>query len=782
MIDTVVSHYRVLKRLGGGGMGEVFLAEDQRLKRLVALKTLRPDSAGNPEARARLFQEARAASVLNHPNLAVIYEVDEAPTAQGAQALIALEYVDGETIVDYVKRKGSSLDDIVELVRQVADGIGAAHRHGIVHRDLKPSNIMVTAEGWVKVLDFGLAKMQPFGGDDAALTWTRDPLNHSLEGKVIGTVAYMSPEQALGRDVDARADIFSLGVVLYELIAGQQPFRGQNAVGVFDAILHQEPPPLTSTSEPRLPAVEGVLRRMIAKERESRYRTLFEACAALRAAVAGLAPPVPDAPRSGPPSAVILGFRNITASNEDTWLGTGIAESLIADVRASGQVRVLPRDRVQDALRRLNLTEESIDEPAALCVARELGARFVVSGAFQRSSDTVRVTTTLFDAETGQSRATSKLDGRVSEMFELQDRIADQLQRCLTPGRAPRHAPGADTQVVAAFEALSKGLLNYRLQTHEGVERAVLFFERAVSLDPGYARAHVELGAVYSTKADYLGMPETRGRAIASLRRAIEIDPTYVRAWRDLGLDLVSSGSAEEGIAAVRRALALSPDDPACLAAMGRALFIGNGDFTGAAEFYEKALALNPKGGWYWLQLSHGSALAGALRRAREAANQAIALQEAFVSGHETISILGSYMRLGHVEALEGNDEQAVKRFQQELAFMERVDHGLRNRIQVELQTRLGGAQLRLGAAAEAASSLSLALRTFEARVSLGADDPFTRYYAACAYALKQQKEPALACLERAALSCRAYTLARARVDPDFASLRDDPGFRQLVG
>jgi serine/threonine protein kinase/tetratricopeptide (TPR) repeat protein len=784
VIETVISHYRILKRLGEGGMGEVFLAEDLRLRRLVALKTLRPDAAGKAEARARLFQEARAASALNHPNLAVIYEVDEAVTEQGSLALIALEYVDGESIVEHVRRTAPGLEKIVDLVRQVADGLGSAHRRGIVHRDIKPSNVMVTAEGRVKVLDFGLAKMQPFGGDDAALTWTRDPASHTLEGRVIGTVAYMSPEQALGREVDPRADVFSLGVVLYELIAGRQPFTGENAVAVFDAILHHEPPPLAAFgADSRIAAVERVVRKMIAKDRDARHLTLAEACSELGAALAGLAPVSPERPAvSGPPTLVVLSFRNITLNNEDAWLGIGIAESLIADLRASGHVRVLARDRVQAALRRLNLTEDAIEEPAALGVARELGARWVVSGAFQRSADVVRVTTNLFDSDSGQTRSTSKLDGRVSEMFDLQDRIADHLQRCLAPNLIPKHTPGADTQVVAAFEALSKGLLNQRLQTHEGVERAALFFERAVALDPRYARAHVELSAAYSSKADYLAMPETRARAIQSLRRAIEIDPAYTRAWRDLGLDLVVSGAVDEGVETVRRALALSSDDPATLAAMGRALFIGKGDFEGAAAHYEKALALNPKGGWYWLQLSHCSALAGALRRAREAAEQAIALQEAFVSGHVTISILGAYMRLGHIEALEGHDERAVKRFQQEFAFMARVEHGLRNRIQVELHTRLAGAQLRLGAAAEAASSLTLALDSFETRVRLGADEPFTRYYAACAYALQGNRETAMACLERAAVSRRDYTIARARIEPELASLKDDPAFRQLIG
>ncbi len=245
-------------------------------------------------------------------------------------------------------------------------------------------------------------------------------------------------------------------------------------------------------------------------------------------------------------------------------------------------------------------------------------------------------------------------------------------------------------------------------------------------------------------------------------------------------MTLVASGAIDEGLQAVRHALTLSPDDPAPLSAMGRALFIGKGDFDGASRHFERALALNPKAGWFWLQLSHCSALAGRLARAREAAERAIALQEASLSGHENIRIVGAYMRLGHVEALEGNDEGAVRRFEEEIAFLNRVDHALRHRILVELYTRVGGAQKRLNHAS-ASTSLGRAIEIFENRVRLGADDAFTRYYAACAYALQGNREAALASLERAVLMRRDYTIARARIEPELNSLRDDPAFRQIV-
>ncbi len=783
MSATVISHYRVIKRLGEGGMGEVFLAEDTKLRRLVALKTLRRDSRASPEARARLFQEARAASVLNHPNVAVIYEVDEAETENGPLALIALEYVPGESILDHVRRTSPDLEVILDLVRQTSDGLSAAHRRGIVHRDIKPSNVMVDIDGRVKVLDFGLAKMEAWTSDEESPTWTRDPADAS-DWRVIGTVAYMAPEQALGQEVDARADIFSLGVVIYELLAGRQPFTGANAVAVFDAILHQEPPPFEGAAgDERLRAVEQVVRKMLAKERSRRYASLDEASADLRAAGAGTLSFSPSpAAGSGPPLLAVLCFRNITANGEDAWLGTGVAETVTAELRAAPGIVVAARDRVQEILRRLGVGEEGIDEQTALRVGRDIGARFVVAGAFQRSAEVVRVTAAVLDVASGQTQATVKEDGRISDIFDLQDRIAGRLRTSLFPDVAPSHVARAETEVVAAFEALSKGLLNQRLETYEGLERAVIFFERAITLDPGYVRAHVELGASYASKADYLAMPELHQRAIAQFRRAIDLDPKFVRAFRDLGLTLVAAGAIDEGIEVVRKALVLSPDDPAPLSAMGRALFIGKGDFEAALPYYDRALALNPRAGWYWLQLAHCAALAGELPRAREAAEKAIALQEASISGHETIRIVGAYMRLGHVEALLGNDEEAVRCFERELQFLDRLDHALRQRIQVELRTRLGGALQRRGAEAAALASLNRATDVFETRVRLGADDAFTRYYAACAYALKGQKDAALASLERAMRMRPDYTRARARREPELASLRNDPAFRQMVG
>src|SRR5687767_1431493 len=242
MSGEVGGRYRIVERLGAGAMGEVFLAEDLRLRRPVALKML-PPGREDDEARQRLLREARLASSLSHPNIAVIYEIDELEAPEGRRSFIAMEYVSGRTLAEHVKAQALEAADILPLVRQVAEALAEAHDRGIVHRDIKPSNVIVTEAGRVKVLDFGLAAYSPaFDADGATLT--RAPEGLGGAGGLVGTVAYMSPEQALGRELDARSDIFSLGVLLHELLAGTRPFDGDNPIAVIDAILHRDPPPL----------------------------------------------------------------------------------------------------------------------------------------------------------------------------------------------------------------------------------------------------------------------------------------------------------------------------------------------------------------------------------------------------------------------------------------------------------------------------------------------------------------------------------------------------------
>jgi tetratricopeptide (TPR) repeat protein len=384
--------------------------------------------------------------------------------------------------------------------------------------------------------------------------------------------------------------------------------------------------------------------------------------------------------------------------------------------------------------------------------------------------------------ETGTVVHTAKVDGAIGEIFALQDRLVSELSSGLRLRLTPRARGAEETHVVEAYEAFAKGMLNMRIESYEALDRAVLFFERAVALDPGYARAHLQLGSTYDVKAAYLTTPELHERAIESFRRAIELAPDLVVAWKELGSALTSLGREEEGIEAVQRALALDPADAPSHAALARAFFIGRADFERAAAEYETALRLNPQAGWSALQLAHCAALRRDFARGEAAARQAASLQEKMQSGRDGVVIVGSYMRLGHLAALQGRHREALEHLERERRFLESGDHALRSRTTIELHQRIGSAHLHLGEHEEARAAFQVALAMFEERLRLGADDPYTRFYVAGIYALRGEPEQALSSLGRAVKGRRRFNVARARIEPEFASLRDDARFKEMVG
>ena len=755
-------------------MGDVYRAEDQRLRRTVALKVVR--AARDPEETSRrLLAEARAGSAFTHPNIAVVYEVDEVEHDGATLSFIAMEYVAGRTLGDLASQGPLPLDTILDVGRQVADALAAAHAYGLVHRDIKPSNVMVTENGLVKVLDFGVARWSaPMA--DTTPTQTVDP----LQGAAAGTLSYMSPEQSTGRPLDGRSDMFSLGVVMYELLAGRRLFEGANAAQVLEALLKKEAPPLhVRLDDPRLPAVERVVRRMLEKNPLSRFDDLRAVGLALAAAQRGEA--LQGSRETASPILAVTDFRNISANAEDDWLGTGISETVTADLEGFEGVTVVPHGRVSELARTLERQGGDRSETLWVRVGRELGARWVLTGSFQRAADTVRVTAYLLDTATDHVERTIKVDGRMDEIFALQDRLVCDLADLLRAVIRPTGAATLETGVVGAYEAFSKGVLNLRAETYESLDRAVMLFEQAVDLDDGYARAHLELGVAYATKADYLARGELRAKAVTSLRRALELQPDSVRAWRELGSVLIALGQDSDGFDALRHALVIDPADAGALGAMARALFIGRAQFDEAASWYERALAANPKAGWYALQLSHCAALLRDFVRGEAAANRAIELQQAALSGQEGVLIVGASMRLGHLRALQGRSAEAIAAYMQELAFLNGIDHALRNRVIVELNVRLGAAHLSLGETRKGRALLDLAIEAFDRRVRLGSDEPFTRYYAAAAHALRGDADTAIAFLERAATARRAFTLERARIEPEFAALRNDVRLQRLL-
>lgn len=827
MIGETISHYRILERLGAGGMGEVYKAEDTRLHRPVALKVMLAGLHHNEEARRRFLREARAASSLNHPNIATIYEIDEFERDGEQHSFIAMEYVQGKTLNEYARARALSVVQKLEIIEQIADALAEAHRHGIVHRDIKSSNLLMTDHGRAKVLDFGLARLVqlPETAGDTVSEW-RTEMHQTLPGRVMGTLAFMSPEQMLGREVDHRSDIFSLGIVAYELLTGRLPFDGRTSLAMADSILHAVPPAFAPGNDQLMPELERIVRRMLEKDRERRYQRLREVIAeinAVRFQIAnplsgtlhlplfdagfdpfrtsvdpyqtspGFSAPVSSAlspgtrtlnARSGK-SIAVLNFVNITRNPDDDWLGTGMAETVTADLKNIEGVLVIGRELIYEVMRHLSADRRSdFDEKFATQVGREVGARYILGGGFQRLGDLLRITARVVAVETGEVISTVKLDGRLSDLFDLQDKIVYELSYNLNLRlRSSEQAviEQDETQVMEAYEAFTKGVIQLRALNRGAVDQARALFEQAITLDPRYARAHAALGLAYHLKAQFFAQPELFEQAINCLQKAIELNPMMPDAYSGLGMAFTMMGREEEAIGAIRRALAFAPHNAEAHAALARVYMLSRGDFRTAVEEYEKALAVNPKAGWVALQLAHCCAYTGDYERGEKAARLAIKLQENYMSGTDGMQIVGAYSRLGYIHYLQGRYDDAIARLYEELVFLRKVDHGLRERVSIEVRQRLTSAYVRQGNPEEARRTFAQVLSSFDELLKLGADEPFTRYYVACACAVMGARDQAFEHLEKAVSRRRAYTVERLKREPDFDSLRDDERFRKLI-
>ena len=763
-------------------MGEVYRGEDTRLGRPVALKFLPPSLKADPDSRARLLNEARAASMLRSPNIAVTYDIGE----EGGTDFIVMEYVDGELLSSRVAKGPLPVREVVEIGLQVADALDEAHARGIVHRDIKSANLMRTDRGLVKVLDFGLAK---FLSGTPATDLTR--VQMTMAGVVVGTVSYMAPEQALGKAVDHRADLFSLGIVLFELVTGRMPFEGTSPTEIIDHILHQTPPPPSSYAAGVPPAFDTAVALALEKDPAFRYQSARALYTDLRE-VADLLDAMPRsssriaaAPQADAVdrSVAVMTFANITREAVDDWIGTGIAETVSSDLKNIHGLTIIGRARVYDALRNLS-TDAHLNDALAIDIGRRLGATWILVGGYQRLGTSVRITANVVEVATGAVKRTVKVDGRIDDIFALQDKIVFELSQGLNlalRGTEVADIERRETRSVGAYESYARGVMNLRQATRESIDRAIAAFEDATRQDPEYALAWAALGGAFGMKGNFLSLPEMVHQAIDIERRALAIDPQLADARMWLGAALLGLGRTDEAIVEIQAALRIDPENGQAHQALARAYWVGKGDFAAAIPLFERAIELNPQAGYSYLQLSLLLAWDGQLERAEEICRRAVELQEQYISGNFGMQIVGAHARLGYVHYLSRKYDEALREYERELAFIGSSDHALRDRTLLELNVKIGATYLRQGRPEDAERHFGRALKSFDARVSSGADDPFTRYYIACLYALRGDAPHALETLERVAGSLPALTAARARVDVDLESLRNEPRFRAIT-
>ncbi|MDQ3254671.1 MAG: protein kinase [Acidobacteriota bacterium] len=573
-----VGRYKVLSPLGEGGMGAVYLAQDSSLGRKVAIKFLSSQFAAE-EDRVRRFEiEARAASALNHPNILTIHEIGEAE----GQRFIATEFIEGDTLRRRMETRKMSLGEAIETTVQVGNALAAAHAAGIVHRDIKPENIMVRRDGIVKVLDFGIAKLTELqedesaegerigrgrgGEDEPAKRQSLDPRTTTLVntdiGVVLGTARYMSPEQARGSAVDARTDIWSLGVVLYEMVAGRAPFGGETSSEIISSILERKPPPLTQLALEAPPELERIVGKCLEKDRERRYGSVQELLTDLKALERAAGPgaavvvrKVPLATRYAVAAVALVvvaammvaalfyapAFRGLPASpapelrslavlplrsfdGSEAHLGLGIADAVIRRMSQTGKLVVRPTSAVRRYL------EEETD---ALAAARQLNVDVVLDGTFQRAEDRLRVSVNLLRTSDGASLWVDSFDMRSADIFTIQDAVAQQVTARLDLQLDPAQQAGLTkrhTSNPLAYEYYMKGMYSldqrrFDTDAKPQMEETVRLFERATEADPNYALAHAQLAFSYAWIAVYVE-PEQKwvDRAREELDRAEALD------------------------------------------------------------------------------------------------------------------------------------------------------------------------------------------------------------------------------------------------------------------
>ncbi len=668
MLSRTISHYRILDKLGSGGMGEVYLAEDMRLGRKLALKTLPAEFTREADRVARFEQEARAASALNHPNIITIYEVGE---SEGVH-FIATEFIEGRTLRQLTPPGGMPLGKALEIALQVAAALQAAHEAGITHRDIKPENVMIRPDGYVKVLDFGLAKLteksdpkiDPAKVDKEAATMLRPKTD---PGTVMGTVTYMSPEQARGLRVDARSDIFSLGVMLYEMVAGRPPFEGATSSDVIAAILVREPAPISRLVAGIPPEFEWSLNKALRKERDDRYDTIRSFLSDLKllksrldfeSALAGAGQPqsffgmseevrkeigeavtteisgVADESTQSRPSSgsaidslAILPLVNDGADAEMEYLGDGITESIINSLTQLPQLRVIPRSTV------FRYKGQKIDPEE---IGRELGVRAVLTGRILQLGDSLIVKTELVDVGRHMQLWGEQYRRSFTDIFSLQDDISQEISgklRLKLSGEERRKLVKRYTDNTEAYHLYLKGRFYVHKRTPDWIKKGVECFSQAIDLDPNYALAYAGLAEAYGFLASSTGGQRPREaypRAKAAAMKALELDETLGEAHCTLGFFRLlydwDFAAAEEEF---KRAIELSPNFANAWDGYGF-YFKATGQSEAAIRACQRAQELEPLSLFITLSLAWAYYFARQYDRAMEQGNKALDMDPNF--------------------------------------------------------------------------------------------------------------------------------------------------------
>jgi len=568
LIGKRLGHYVVLQQLGSGGMGEVYVAEDTKLDRRVALKVLRPEVAESPDRRARFQREAKATAALNHPNIVHLYSVEESD----GLLFITMELVQGRSLRELLNAGAPlALARTLAFASQMGEGLACAHAAGILHRDLKPGNVMITADDRVKILDFGLAKLFT-----PASPWETEAATLAPEGSstemTFGTAAYMSPEQALGKTLDPRTDVFALGVVLFEMATGRAPFEGDTLAAIFDQLLNRRPPSLQALN-PELPAfLVAVIDKALEKDPERRYRSANELLQDLRrvdpSSAHGATPVRASAQARMPSSIVVLPFVDMSPRKDQEYFCHGIAEEIINTLTTVPGLRVISRTSAFAFQGKdLEVTE----------IGRRLRVGAALEGSVRKAGDRVRVTAQLVNAEDGYQLWSKRFDRELSDVFAIQDEIAATIVKELRKGLAgaPAFAEATARKPAGrrasfdheAHDAYLRGMYALNKWTDDSMRSAMTHFSQAIAQDPGFAPAYAALAEGHMWLYSGVGLlpaDATVPQARSAVEKALELDPTLADAHKVRALIAMNHDWDRKGAeAALTRALELGPGSAA---------------------------------------------------------------------------------------------------------------------------------------------------------------------------------------------------------------------------